>query len=155
MYALFPFSLPFYVNLRFQFTVQSKQVPLTGTIDLTRTPQLKSLRLYGLQWIGGLCPADALQHFFTPVQTPHPLETIQIVVTANSTSKKALEYNSWNILDKILSQPVFASLNRLEVTVHTTRVSADSIPVNSKRLRDEFPALKASHSIFVNVIDSP
>jgi len=154
VYARFPFPL-LYVNSRFHFTVQSKQVPLTGTIDLTRTPQLKSLRLYGLQWTGGLCPAEGLQHFFTPVQTPHPLETIQIVVTANSTSRKALEYNSWNILDKILSQPVFASLNRLQVTVHTTRVSADSTPVNSKRLRDEFPALKASQSIFVNVINSP
>lgn len=156
MYVQFHISASFYVNSRASiFTVQSKQVPLTGTIDLTRTPQLKCLRLYGLQWTGGLCPAEGLQHLFTPVQTPHPLETIQIVVTANSTSKKALEYSSWNILDGILSQPVFASLNRVEITVHTTRVSADSIPVDSKRLRDEFPALKASRSIFVNAIDSP
>ncbi|KIM37492.1 hypothetical protein M413DRAFT_448538 [Hebeloma cylindrosporum] len=134
--------------------LQSKQVSLTGTIDLTRTPQLKCLRLYGLLWTGGLCPAEGLQHLFTPVQTPHPLEAIEIVVTANSTSKKALEYNSWNILDQILSKPVFASLNKLEITVHTTRISADSTPVDAKRLRDEFPALAASRSIFLNVIPS-
>jgi hypothetical protein len=89
------------------------------------------------------------------VQTPHPIETIHIVVTANSTRKtKALDYTSWNILDAILSQPVFASLKKLEIKVHTTRVSADFSPLDSNRLRDEFPALKAAGSIFVNAIDS-
>jgi len=155
VYAQFPNPLSILRELTLPFfTVQSRQVSLTGVIDLTRTPQLKCLRLYGLQWTGGLCPAEGIQPLFTPVQTPHPLETIQIVVTANSTSKKALEYKCWNVLDEILSQPVFASLNRVEITVHTTRVSPDSIPVDSKRLRDEFPALKASQSVFVNVIDS-
>jgi len=118
-------------------------------------PQLRCIRLYGLQWTSGLCPAEGLQHLFTPVQTPHPIEAIHIVVTANSTSRtKALDYTSWNILDAILSQPVFASLRKLEITVHTTRLSADVTPVDSDRLRNEFPALKAAGSILVNAVDS-
>ncbi|KAF8804196.1 hypothetical protein BYT27DRAFT_7225594 [Phlegmacium glaucopus] len=126
---------------------QSRCSAVQGTIDLSQTPRLKYLRVSGLQWTSGMCPAECLSPFFQNINSFHSLESLNIVITARKRKTDEFGFIQWSSLDEIISRPFFSALQKVQIMVYSS--FTPFTPSDADRLTNAFPRLQANGKIHV------
>ncbi|KAF9005220.1 hypothetical protein BDQ17DRAFT_1354065 [Cyathus striatus] len=118
-----------------------------GTIDLSYTPKLRRLQIYGLPWSVNLCPGGCVTKMLENISTLHPLEEVFVLTNIVKKQSEGLDWIKWRALDECLARPVFHSLKKFEVVI--TLASSGPKCIDLEEFKNQFPALNARRLLTV------